>query len=122
MVIEFFILGKLLYVICLIKSINNEYTSNSSSNIFNLKFYTYNINNSISISNPITLWSYNDIYTLINFSASKIPLPILISSEDYGLYLIDGYGPFKYELYSSNINLKKGVLIFLKKKKKMKKF
>ena len=112
MVIEFFILGKLLYIICLIKSINNEYTSNSSSNIFNLKFYTYNINNSISISNPITLWSYNDIYTLINFSASKIPLPILISSEDYGLYLIDGYGPFKYELYSSNINLKKGMFSY----------
>ena len=93
----------------------NEFNYKPSPNIFSLKFYTYNMNNSISSSlksiNPINIWSYNQLYTNINFGPSKIPLCILITSEDYGFYLINGYGPMQNQ-YNSTINKTRGIFAY----------
>lgn len=75
--------------------------SNSSSNIFHLKLYTYNINISSSLNkndpNPLIIWSYNELYTIIPFGEDKRSLYALLSDSDHGFYLIDGYGTFNSE-------------------------
>ena len=107
------ILWNVLSILSIINQIRCVNIINSTSfNIFKLKFYTYDPNIfSSKTDNPIKIWSYNNLYTIINFGESKIPLYILITSEDYGFYLINGYGPMQNQ-YKSRIDEKKGIFAY----------
>ena len=101
------ILFKILNIFYIFKKINTLIT-NSSNNIFTLNFYTYDMNISSSISknysNPLNIWSYNELYTIIPFGNDKKPLYALFSNNDFGFYLINGYGPINSK-YTNSFNL-----------------
>ena len=104
---KYSILFKILNIFYIFKKINTLIT-NSSNNIFVLNFYTCNMNISSSISknysNPLNIWSYNELYTIIPFGNDKKPLYALFSNNDFGFYLINGYGPINSK-YTNSFNL-----------------
>ena len=103
-------------IILVFLNISKGLNSNTSSNIFTIKFYTYNINISTLItikdSNPISIWSYNEIYSIIPFGKDKKLLYVLLSNNDYSFYLINGYGTFISEYISNYSFINKSVNYF----------
>ena len=99
---KIFVFINILFLFHKVKSL----TTNSSTNVFHLNFYTYNINISSSFinkdQNPLNIWSYNEIYTIIPFGEEKKNLYALLTNDDFGLYLIEGFGTVNSEYNSSN--------------------
>ena len=117
-IFKHFFLIKIINILLIFRKYKTLLLNNTSQNIFHLNFYTYNINISSTISqkglNPLNIWSYNEIYTIIPFGEKKEPLYALISDKDYGFYLIEGFGTINSEYNFSYLKRNKSKILAYK--------